>query len=299
VRYAREDRDSLEALARVLVPTPGGASLPLAQLADIVFVPGPQVIHSENTFLTSTVLFDRMASVSEGAAVEEAQAHLARAIANGELRVPDGVSYRFAGTHENQIRSEKRLLLLVPIALGVVFVLLVLQFKRVRTAAILASGVAVALSGGFLVLWLYGQPWFLNVSLGGVSLQDRFHVGAVPLSVATWVGLIALIGLATDDGVVMVTYLRQSFRRSPPDSVAAVRMRTVEAGVRRIRACLMTTATTLLALLPVVGSSGRGADVMVSLALPVLGGMTVALVTLFVVPVLWCACEERSLSDGS
>ena len=207
------------------------------------------------------------------------------------------MSYRFAGTYENQLRSEQRLLLLVPLALGVVFVLLVLQFKRARTALILASGVAVALSGGFLVLWLYGQPWFLDVSLGGVALQDRFHVGTVPLSVATWVGLIALIGLATDDGVVMVTYLRQTFGGAPPDSVAAVRARTVEAGVRRIRACLMTTATTLLALLPVVGSSGQGADVMVSLALPVLGGMTVALVTLFVVPVLWCAAEERSLGQ--
>lgn len=298
VRYAREDRDSLEALARLLVPTPGGGALPLSQLATISFVPGPQVIHSEDTFLTSTVLFDRARGVSEVDAVESARALLDNAVQRGELEVPSGVSYRFAGAYENQVRSEQRLLLLLPVALVLVFLLLYLQFKRTSTALIIGSGVAVAVSGSFLLLWLYGQPWFLHLALGGVSLQDRFHVGTVHLSVAVWVGIIALIGIATDDGVVMSTYLRQAFREAPPQSAEEVRARTLEAGARRIRPCLMTTATTVLALLPVVCSQGRGADVMVPLALPVLGGMTVELVTLFVVPVLWCAWEERRLRRG-
>ncbi len=293
VRYAREDRDSVEALARLLVPTPGGEPVPLTQLADIRYVRGPQVIKSEDTFLTSTVLFDRRRDVAEVEAVDAARAALEAAIAAGSLVVPDGVSFEFAGSYENQVRSEERLMLLVPVAMAFVFILLYLQFRRTSTAAIIGSGVAVAVSGGFALLWLYGQPWFLDLTLAGVSLRDRFHVGTVNLSVAVWVGVIALIGIATDDGVVMSTYLRQVFDREAPATVADVRRRTLEAGMRRVRPCLMTTATTLLALLPVVTSQGRGADVMVPIALPALGGMTVELVTLFVVPVLWCAVEER------
>jgi len=184
---------------------------------------------------------------------------------------------------------------LVPAALVFVFVLLYLQFRRTATAAIIYSGVVVAVGGGFSLVWLYGQPWFLDLTLLGVSLRDVFQVGTVHLSVAVWVGVIALIGIATDDGVVMATWLKQSFAEAPPHTVDEVRARTLSAGLRRVRPCLMTTATTTLALLPVITSTGRGSDIMVPLAIPLVGGMAVELVTLFVVPVLYCAMKEREL----
>jgi Cu(I)/Ag(I) efflux system membrane protein CusA/SilA len=296
VRYQREERDSVESLGRISVPTASGEAVPLSQLAHVQYVRGPQMIKAEDTFLTSYVLFDRQPDLAEVEAVEGARAHLDQLIDAGELQVPDGVSYAFAGSYENQVRSERRLLVLVPVALAFVFILLYLQFHRVRTAAIIYSGVVVAVSGGFVLMWLYGQPWFLDFALFGRSMRDLFQVGTVNLSVAVWVGVIALIGVATDDGVVLSTYLKQVFERDPPATVAEVRARTLEAGQRRVRPCLMTTATTLLALLPVVTSQGRGADIMVPLALPLLGGMGVELITLFIVPVLTSAAEERRLS---
>ena len=123
-------------------------------------------------------------------------------------------------------------------------------------------------------------------------MRELFQVGTVNMSVAVWIGFIALVGIATDDGVVMATYLKQRFQQSPPVSKAEVRERTLEAAERRIRPCLMTTATTILALLPVITSQGRGADIMVPMALPSVGGMAVELITLFIVPVLYCAAEE-------
>jgi Cu(I)/Ag(I) efflux system membrane protein CusA/SilA len=119
-----------------------------------------------------------------------------------------------------------------------------------------------------------------------------FQVGTVNLSMAVWVGVIALIGIATDDGVVIATYLKQRFEESEVRDVEDVRRRVVEAGLRRVRPCLMTTATTILALFPVVTSQGRGSDVMVPMALPAVGGMTIELMTLFVVPVLYSLLEE-------
>lgn len=295
VRYMREERDSIEALDRVFVPTPGGEQIPLTQLAHIQYVRGPQVIKSEDTFLTSYVLFDRQPDVAEVEVVEQAQDVIASLVESGELVVPAGVSFEFSGSYENQLRSEKRLMMLIPIALALVFVLLYLQFHRVATTAIIYTGVAVAVSGGFILLWLYGQPWFLDFDLLGVSMRDLFQVGTINMSVAVWIGVIALVGIATDDGVVISTYLKQRFEQAPPKTVTDVRRRTLEAGSRRVRPCLMTTATTILALLPVVTSQGRGADIMMPMALPSVGGMAIELLTLFVVPVLYCAVEERRL----
>ncbi|MCA9572116.1 MAG: efflux RND transporter permease subunit, partial [Myxococcales bacterium] len=292
VRTTREDRDSVEALEHLLVPTPMGEHVPLTQLAEVLYVRGPQMIRSEDTFLTSYVLFDRVPDVSEVDVVAQARAHLARRLDDGTLVLPDGVSFEFAGSYEHQVRSEQRLAVLVPAALALVFVLLHLQFRSVVTTAIVGSGVMVAVGGAFVLLWLYAQPWFLHLTVLGTPLQDLFQVGPVDMTVAVWVGVLALVGLATDDGVVMATYLDQSFAREAPASVEAVRDATLAAGVRRVRPCLMTTATTLLALLPVVTSQGRGADVMGPIALPLLGGMALELLTLFVVPVLYSAAAE-------
>ena len=295
VRYMREERDSMEALGRVLVSAPGGEQIPLEQLTEVRYVKGPQVIKSEDTFLTSYVLFDKLPELSEVDVVQNARALLSTKIEDGELEVPAGVSYRFAGSYENQVRSEQRLILLIPVALTLVFLLLYIQFRRVVTTLIIYSGVVLCVAGGFILIWLYGQPWFLGFEVFGTDMQHLLHIGTINLSVAVWVGVIALLGIATDTGVVMATYLAQRFRAAPAHTVGEVRERAVEAGQRRVRPCLMTTATTALALLPVITSQGRGADVMVPMALPSIGGMGAILLTLFVVPVLYAWVEERQL----
>jgi len=295
VRYLRELRDSVEALGRILVPTPGGAQIPLDQLAQVRYRPGPQVIKSEDTFLTSYVVFDKQPDAAEVDVVEQCQARLRDAIAAGDLEIPPGVSYKFVGTYENQLRSAQRLRLVLPLALLIIFLILYFQFGSMLTSLLVFSGVFVAWAGGFLMLWLYGQPWFLNFTVFGVDVAQLFQVRPYNLSVAVWVGFLALFGIATDDGVILSTYLREVFEDRKPDSVAAVREATVHAGKRRIRPCLMTIATTVLALLPVLTSTGKGSDIMVPMAIPSFGGMTVVLITVFVVPTLYCAIEERRL----
>lgn len=292
VRYMREERGSLEALARVLISTPEGEQIPLQQVASVRYVKGPQVIKSEDTFLTSYVLFDRVEEHSEMAVVRAAESAIQRAVSNGRLKVPAGVRYRFAGTYENQLRSEARLRLLVPLAVVLVFLLLYLQFRRVGTTLIIFSGAAVALAGGFLLLGVCGSLSSLDGSGVMAVFGELLNIRGVELSVAVWVGFIALLGIATDAGVVMATYLAQRFAAEPPSTVEEVRARALEGGLRRVRPCLMTTATTALAMLPIVLSQGRGADVMAPMALPVLGGMMTLLLTLFTVPVLYAWREE-------
>jgi Cu(I)/Ag(I) efflux system membrane protein CusA/SilA len=295
VRYPRELRDSIEEFARIFVPTPSGAQIPLGQLAELRYVRGPQVIKSEDTFLVGYVVFDKEESWAEVDVVRAAQAHLQALIEAGELVLPPGVHYSFAGSYENQVRSERKLALVVPVALVVILLLLYLQFRRLRTAFLVFSGIFVAWAGGFQMIWLYAQPWFLDFSIFGVHLRDLFQVHPVNLSVAVWVGFLALFGIASDNGVVMATYLTQLFQRRRPVTREEVRDATVAAAMRRVRPCLMTTATTILALLPVLTSTGRGADVMVPMAIPSFGGMTVALLTLLVVPTIWSWLHERRL----
>lgn len=298
IRYAREHRDDIETLNRILVPTMEGAQIPLAQLAAIRYVRGPQMIKSEDTFLTGYVTFDKDAGTAEVDVVEACRAHLDRALASGAWRLPPGVSYTFAGNYENQIRAAKTLALVLPLSLFIIFIILYLQFRDTITTGLVFLGILVAWSGGFVMLWLYAQPWFLDVTLADVHLRTLFQVHPILLSVAIWVGFLALFGIASDDGVVMATYLQQSFDRSNPATVPEIRAAVLEAGIRRIRPCLMTTATTILALLPVLTSTGRGADIMIPMAIPTFGGMTIELLTLFLVPVLYCAREEWKLRFG-
>lgn len=295
VRYQRELRDQIEELSNILVAGHGGVQVPLGQLADIRYTPGPQNIKSEDTFLVAYVLFNGQPGLAEVDVVEDAQAYLAGLIASGDYALPAGVSYKFAGNYENQQRATARLRVVLPLALFIIFIILYLQFRSTVTTGIVFSAVFVAWSGGFLMLWLYGQDWFLNFDVFGVDLRELFQVGPINLSVAVWVGFLALFGIATDDGVIMATYIKQTFDRDDPTTKQAVVDAVVEAGKRRIRPCLMTTATTTLALMPVLTSTGRGADVMVPMAIPSIGGMTVALITIFVVPTLYCLVEELKL----
>jgi len=302
VRYLRELRDSIESLGNILVAGNGGVQIPLKELASINYTRGPMVIKSEDTFLTAYVIFDKRSGLAEVDVVEESQRFLAEKVNSGELVIPAGVSYAFAGNYENQVRAQKKLSIVLPLALFIILILLYFEFRSLISSLIVFSGIFVAWSGGFIMIWLYGRPWFLNFNVFTVSMQDLFQVHPVNLSVAVWVGFIALFGIASDDGVVMTTYLNQVFRKCSPhelSSVAKIRQATIEAGKRRLRPCLMTTGTTILALLPVLTSHGKGADVLVPMAIPSFGGMMIELVTLLVVPTLYCAVAEIKLKSIS
>jgi Cu(I)/Ag(I) efflux system membrane protein CusA/SilA len=297
-RYAREWRDNPEVLNRVFISTPSGAQVPLQEIAAISYRPGPMMIRGEDSFMVGYIMLDKKDGYAEVAVVEEAQRYLNHKIATGELVVPSGVSFKFSGSYENQVRAEQRLAFIIPFSLIVIFLILYFQFRSVSTTFFIFSAIALALSGGFVMLWLYGQDWFMNFSLAGVNMRDLFHMHPYNLSVAVWVGFIALFGIATDDGVVMGTYLMQSFNNNQPQTISEVRQAVLEAGLRRLRPCLMTTATTLIALLPVLTSSGRGSDIMIPMSIPAFGGMSIALISLFVVPVLYAWKEERRVSQS-
>ena len=296
VRYPRELRENPTDLKNIYVPVEGGSPVPLGELVDIRYEKGPQVIKSEDTFLVGYVLFDKLDGFAEVNVVETAQRAIQDKIDAGELTVPKGINYQFTGTYENQVRAEKTLSVVVPLALLIIFLILYFQFKSVATSFMVFSGITVAFAGGFIMIWLYGQDWFLNFGFFGENLRDLFQMHSINLSVAVWVGFIALFGIATDDGVVMTTYLTQTFKRNKPDTKVAVRKSIVEAGQKRIRPCLMTTATTILAFLPILTSTGRGSDIMIPMAIPSFGGMLIALITLFVVPVLYSWRAETVLS---
>ncbi len=227
--------------------------------------------------------------------VENAQILIQQKIDSGELIVPKGVSYKFTGTYESQLRAEKTLSVVVPLALAIIFLILYFQFRSIATSLMVFTGIAVAFAGGFIMIWCYGQGWFLNFNLFGDNLRNLFQIHPINLSVAVWVGFIALFGIATDDGVIMATYLTQTFDRNTPENIKEIKDSIVEAGEKRIRPCLMTTATTILALLPVLTSTGRGSDIMIPMAIPSFGGMLIALITLFVVPVLFSWKQELQL----
>jgi Cu(I)/Ag(I) efflux system membrane protein CusA/SilA len=295
VRYMREFRESDESFESILVPTSSGAQIPLGQLASVRFTRGPQVIKSENTFLLSYVLFDKVDGYAEVDVVEQARAYLDSKIDSGELNVPSGVSFDFTGSYENQVRATKRMRIVLPLALMSIFVILYMQFKRTSTTAIVFSGIFVAWAGGFTLIWLYGQPWFMDFSIGSLNFREIFQIHEINLSVAVWVGFLALFGIATDDGVLISTYLDQQFEELKPTTRQEIQAAAILAGKRRIRPAMLTTATTLLALIPVLTSTGRGADVMVPMAIPSFGGMLFAITNTFVVPVMYVILAERRL----
>jgi len=295
VRYPRELRANPTDLEQIYIPVNNGSPVPLSELATIRYEQGPQVIKSEDTFLVGYVLFDKLDGFAEVNVVENAQALIQENIDSGALIVPKGINYQFTGTYENQLRAEKTLSVVVPLALIIIFLILYFQFRSVSTSLMVFTGIAVAFAGGFIMIWLYGQEWFLNFNFFGENLRELFQMHTINLSVAVWVGFIALFGIATDDGVIMATYLNQTFKRNKPNTKAEIRSSIVEAGNKRIRPCLMTTATTILALLPILTSTGRGSDIMIPMAIPSFGGMLIALITLFVVPVLYSWKQELQL----
>lgn len=298
IRYPRALRNNPYDLSTINIDLSNGTTIPISEVAQIRYERGPQQIKSEDGFLVGYVIFDKEVGIAEGSLAQRVELELEKMVSNGTLQVPAGVSYQLTGAYENQLRAEKTLSVIIPLALLIIAVILYMQFKSLSTALFIFTGIAVAFSGGFILIWLYGQDWFLNINLLGTSLREVFNIHTINLSVAVWVGFIALFGIATDDGVVMATYLKQNFDAQRPKSIASVRSAVVDAGLKRVRPCLMTTATTLIALLPVMSSQGRGSDIMIPMAIPSFGGMLVALITLFVVPVLYSWNQEYKLKKA-
>lgn len=295
LRYAREYRDNPDEIKNILISSPMGVQIPLGELAEIKYTQGPQLIKSEDTFLVSYVIFDKKERYAEVDVVENAQEYLEDIKNKGILTIPEGISYKFTGNYENQVRATKRLMIIIPISLIIIFLILYFQFRSITATSLIFSGIFIAFSGGFIMLWLYSQPWFMNISIGGENIQEIFHIQPVNLSVAVWVGFIALFGIATDDGVLISTYLKQLFSKKEVQSVKEVRELVIEAGLKRVRPAMLTTATTIIALLPVLTSTGKGSDIMIPMAIPLVGGMLIAILTIFIVPVLYCFWQESKV----
>ncbi|MDR2804965.1 MAG: efflux RND transporter permease subunit [Dysgonamonadaceae bacterium] len=297
LRYPRELRDDPEALSRLIVPTAVGAQIPLGEVADIEYAKGAQMIQSENTFLIGYVIFDKAEGNAEVEVVRQAEEILKKKLDSGELQLPAGVSYAFAGNYEQQQRAANRLLIVIPLSLLAILLILYFQFHTVTASLIHFSGVFVAFAGGFILLWLYGQPWFMNFSFGGENIRDLFQMHPVNLSIAVWVGFIALFGISTNDGVLMGTYIHDVFLARNPHTRDDIREAVIYAGLKRVRPAAMTTATTLIALLPVLTSTGKGSDIMIPMAIPAFGGMLIQSMTMFVVPVLQCWWREKKIKN--
>ncbi|MDX2147957.1 MAG: efflux RND transporter permease subunit [Planctomycetota bacterium] len=269
VRLARDFREDMEAIQRINVPSSTGAQVPLAQLASISTVLGPQEIKGERGLLVGYVTMNTR-DRDEVSVVQDAERVLQQALKEGRLTLPAGYYWEWSGQFENQVRATKRMQILVPITLGIMFVMLYLGFSRWWIAPLIFFGVLVSASGGFIMLALWG----------------------VNLSVAVWVGFLVLFGVVDDDGVIISTYLEGVFKDRTFTSKREIRDAVIEAGLKRIRPCLMTIATTVFGLMPIFWATGRGSDVMQPMAIPSMGGMTVSLITLFIVPCVFSAVEE-------
>jgi copper/silver efflux system protein len=236
VRYQRELHDNFENLNDVLVAAPDGARIPLSLLTKISYEPGPQSVLNRNTSIMSYIYFTNNPNNSAIKSVQDAKTILDEYQKNGKLKLPKGVHYEFIGAYQNQISAAKRLRLIVPLAMIIIFIVLYLQFKSFFTALIVYLGILVSWSGGFIMVWLYGQPWFLDFTFAGVNFQDLFNLQTIYLSVAVWVGFLALFGIAANDGVIMATYIREYIQDKKLKSKSEIHDHIIYAGKRRVTA---------------------------------------------------------------
>jgi Cu(I)/Ag(I) efflux system membrane protein CusA/SilA len=298
VRYKRELRDSLEGMKNMLVPAQDGAQIPLKQLADFQFRRGPQVIRGEDGRPVVYISFSQKEDVAEVQAVEQAKAYIKERIQENQLILPAGTSYSFAGSYQQQEKAQKVLSVLLPLSLLLIVVILYLQHRSLSTTLMVFSGIVVAWAGGFVLIWLYGQDWFMHVSLLGIDMRNLLNIQEYNLSIAVWVGFLVLFGIATDHGVLVATKLDQDFRDQDPTSPGVIKEITVEAALQRIRPQIMMLGITIFALLPVITSSGKGSNTMIPMALPSFGGMAAGLLTILIVPLLYANVEEFRLRTG-
>ncbi len=298
VRYAFDFRNNIKKWNKILIPSPSGTQIPLEQLAKVQYKQGPQMIKSENGFLVSYVLFDKKTEASPAEAVENAQKFINNAIENNKLEIPAGLHYQFAGEYENQKRANERLSVLIPLTILIVFIIVYTLFKSFTVSIIAFGGIFLATAGGFIMLWLYSTNWFLNFSILDIPLRELFQIRETNISVAVWVGFIALFGIATDDGVLVASYLEQVFKGKNVENYDEIKNLVRQAGNRRVRPAIMTTAITLIALVPVLGSEGKGSEIMIPMAIPFFGGMLLQVITIFTVPLLYASWKEYQLKKS-
>jgi len=271
VRYKRELRDDPDRLKRVLIPTPGGAQIPLGQVAEIRIVKGPPSISDESGSLAGLV------SVSVAGRDLRGYVEEARRTVHERVTLPPGYTLRWTGQYEHLVRAEERLKLVIPATLGVILLLLYLNFRSLTKSLMVLLSVPFAAIGAF---------WYLD-ALG------------YNLSVAVWVGIIALAGVAAETGVVMLVYLDEAYERrlregrleTPQDLREAV----IEGAVQRVRPKIMTVTAIMGGLLPIMWTTGTGADVMQRIAAPMIGGMVSStILTLVVIPMMYFIWRGRS-----
>jgi Cu(I)/Ag(I) efflux system membrane protein CusA/SilA len=281
LRYNRDLREQIDGLKRLPVVTHSGAVVPLEELAELETTWGPGAINSENGRLVAHVSF--MTNGSKGdlesvSAIEE-QLRNAQSLPPSDpnrLSLPAGYSLESVGSFRNQIEANLRLMWIIPLVICINLLLIYMEFRNFSISLAVFSGIPVAFAGGMIAVATMG----------------------VELNTAVWVGFIALFGLAVDDGVVMATYIHQLLKKRKVQSVEDIRNTVYEAGLKRIRPCMMTTVTTLAALVPVLIATGRGADVARAMAIPVFGGMLAEPFTSFIVPTLYCGYLELKMRFG-
>ena len=299
VAYDRERRSRIEDLGRVVVRGSGGADVPLSLVARVETVIGPAAIKTEDGRLRLHVTF-AAAGRDEGSVMQDVMARVAtwrdeeRRAGRGDP-LPPGVDATAAGRYESQARARRRFAVLIPVCVAVIFFLLYLRFRSWFVCLNIFAAVPVCVAGGLLLLAFFPAVKDFMFSIG---LWDAPSDGPIHVTVAVIVGFIALAGIATDDGVVMATYLEQTFAKRTPASREEIRDAVLVAGRRRIRPCLMTTFTTILALYPILASTGRGSDVAQPMAIPAVGGMMAGLISLFVVPTVYCWGMEWKILRG-
>jgi Cu(I)/Ag(I) efflux system membrane protein CusA/SilA len=276
LRYGRELRDDLDGLRAVLVDTPGGQQIPLGQLASLQYVVGADMIRSENARLNAWIYVD-IQTDDIGRYVESAQQAVAQ-----QVKLPPGYVINWSGQYEYMQRAQQRLLLVVPVTLLIIVVILYLNTKSLIKTGIVLLAVPFSLIGAIWLLYLLDYN----------------------MSVAVWVGLIALAGLDAETGVVMLLYLDVAYEDFQKKGLLHNRNDLADAvyhgAVRRVRPKIMTIATTIVGLLPILWSQGTGADVMKRIATPMVGGLvTSGIMELAIYPIIFYLWRSRSLPQGA
>ncbi len=278
VRYARDYRESPEALQRVLVPLPGGGQVPMEAIADLRWTTGPAMIRDENGLMNGYVLLDFDTSkLDVGTYVEHAKAAVER-----ELKLPPGYSLTWSGQYENMLRVKERLKVILPITLVLIFGLLYANTRSAFKAGVVMLAVPFSAIGAFWLLWALGYN----------------------MSIAVWVGLIALMGLDAETGVFMLLFLDLSHEEARAEGRLNSRADLIEAiihgAVKRVRPKAMTVCAAFMGLLPIMWSVGTGADVMKRIAAPMVGGLATSfLLELLVYPAIYLLWKQRSLSPST
>lgn len=275
VRYLRDYRDNLEALRRMLIMTPGGAQIPLGEVAAVTLSPGPSMIRDEGAQLTGYVYLD-LSTNDYGSYVRRA-----RRVLDQKLRMPPGYTLKWSGEYEFQLRARKRLSYILPCVFALIFFLLYVIFRSAAEATVLIIPTLYAMTGGLMLQYWMGFNF----------------------SVAAWIGYIALFGIAVETGVVMVIYLHEALDRHIERGQLShddIEQATIEGAVQRLRPKLMTVAVVMMSLAPILWESGIGADVMKPIAAPIVGGMVTSTIhVLILVPVFFAMMKERALRRGT